>query len=413
MMATETGRVAASVAPASLSEAVAPAKAMPDVPTGTAAMAKPVSVTAGVQTTDEWKPAISYAGKVVLAPMVRSGELPIRMLSLRHGADIVWGPEIVDHALIKGIPAKRVVNEKINTIDFIKEPGGQVLFRTPPTEKSRLIFQLGSAQPETAVAAAKIVAGDVAGIDLNCGCPKPFSTTGGMGSALLSDVDRLCAILTALIEQVGRPYNIGVSAKIRVLPDVDETVTMIRRICQTGIIGLTVHLRTIPMRPREPALRHRLARIVEVCKEEGVVLLANGDVRSREEAEELIAESGVSGIMIARGAERNPSCFRSAAQGGPLDSLEVGRELLLAAIEYDNHFSNTKYCLLKVLGDKSKQQSYRDVQKAKTMAEMLVAVGLDRGDASDIRPQNAKERRLEARHANGHNDRHNKTALAA
>lgn len=34
---------------------------------------------------------VDYRGKVVLAPMVRSGELPSRLLSLHYGADLVWG----------------------------------------------------------------------------------------------------------------------------------------------------------------------------------------------------------------------------------------------------------------------------------------------------------------------------------
>jgi tRNA-dihydrouridine synthase 2 len=34
---------------------------------------------------------VDYRGKVVLAPMVRSGELPSRLLALRYGADLVWG----------------------------------------------------------------------------------------------------------------------------------------------------------------------------------------------------------------------------------------------------------------------------------------------------------------------------------
>lgn len=34
---------------------------------------------------------VDYRGKVVLAPMVRSGELPTRLLSLQYGADLVWG----------------------------------------------------------------------------------------------------------------------------------------------------------------------------------------------------------------------------------------------------------------------------------------------------------------------------------
>lgn len=34
---------------------------------------------------------VDYRGCVVLAPMVRSGELPSRLLALKYGADLVWG----------------------------------------------------------------------------------------------------------------------------------------------------------------------------------------------------------------------------------------------------------------------------------------------------------------------------------
>jgi len=34
---------------------------------------------------------VDYRGKVVLAPMVRSGECPSRLLALKYGADLVWG----------------------------------------------------------------------------------------------------------------------------------------------------------------------------------------------------------------------------------------------------------------------------------------------------------------------------------
>lgn len=317
---------------------------------------------------------ISYDKCVVLAPMVRISELPTRILALKYGADLVWGPEIVDHALISGTPAKRVVNEKLDCIDYVKMPKNQVIFRTYPTEKPRLVFQMGSGSPETAVQAAKLIAGDVAAIDLNCGCPKPFSTKGGMGSELLKDVDRLCSILTALVEEVGKPMQIGISAKIRVMPDEEETERIIRRICKTGIIGLTVHLRTIPMRPREPALRDRLARIVEICKEEKVILLANGDVKNRDEAEELMKNTGVNGVMIARGAEANPSCFRPKSLGGPGFTHTIGSELLHKAYELGNPFPNTKYILLRILSDSTKLPFYKHVQKASDYGEMFRAM---------------------------------------
>ena len=37
------------------------------------------------------KNGVDYRGCVVLAPMVRSGELPSRLLALKYGADLVWG----------------------------------------------------------------------------------------------------------------------------------------------------------------------------------------------------------------------------------------------------------------------------------------------------------------------------------
>lgn len=351
---------------------------------------------------------ISYDKCIVLAPMVRISELPTRLLALKYGADLVWGPEIVDHALLNGEPAKRFVNKKLDCIDFVKSPKNQVIFRTYPTEKSRLVFQMGSGSPETAVEAGKLVAGDVSAIDLNCGCPKPFSTKGGMGSELLKDVDRLCSILTALVEQVGKPYNIGISAKIRVMPDEQETERIIRRICKTGIIGLTVHLRTIPMRPREPALRERLAGIVKICAEENVTLLANGDVKNRDEAQSLMDSTGVNGVMIARGAESNPSCFRSSARGGPVDSLVLARELVRVAQDVDNPVHNTKYIMLKMLSDKSRTRAYKECQQSKSYEELFKALGIEMDESKDAQAQEG-ERNVEVRPSK----MMNKSAIAA
>ena len=44
---------------------------------------------------------VDYRGKVILAPMVRAGTLPLRLLSLEHGADIVYGEEIIDRKIAK------------------------------------------------------------------------------------------------------------------------------------------------------------------------------------------------------------------------------------------------------------------------------------------------------------------------
>ena len=39
-------------------------------------------------------------GKIILAPMVRVGTLPARLLALEYGADIVFCEEVIDHRLL-------------------------------------------------------------------------------------------------------------------------------------------------------------------------------------------------------------------------------------------------------------------------------------------------------------------------
>lgn len=44
---------------------------------------------------------LDYTNKIILAPMVRVGTLPTRLLSLRYGADIVYSEEIIDFKLLR------------------------------------------------------------------------------------------------------------------------------------------------------------------------------------------------------------------------------------------------------------------------------------------------------------------------
>ena len=329
------------------------------------------------------KNGVDYRNKVVLAPMVRSGELPSRLLALHYGADLVWGPETVDKAMIG---TTRKANPETSTIDFTRYPSNSgraakadrkesIIYRIHPAkEGKRLIFQLGTASPATAVEAAQLVARDVAGIDVNAGCPKPFSTLGGMGAALLQDPERLASILRALVERVGAPHGIGISVKIRLLETAERTAALVRTLVGTGIAGLTVHCRTTPMRPREQAIRDQLRMIGELCRAAGVACLMNGDVRDRDEARALAAEYGVDGAMIARAAEANPSVFRSKAEGGALHWREVALEYARTALEVENRWGNTKFLLAQIVPGKAEEG--KKCQVAKSYVQMVEALGL-------------------------------------
>ncbi|EPQ67503.1 Dihydrouridine synthase [Blumeria graminis f. sp. tritici 96224] len=323
---------------------------------------------------------VDYRGKVVLAPMVRSGELPSRLLALYYGADLVW---TVDRSMIG---TTRKVNTALQTIDFTRLPSNgskdprtdqkeSLIYRLhPEREGNRLIFQIGTSDPTRAVQAARIVARDVAGIDVNAGCPKPFSTSGGMGAALLQTPDKLCAILEALVKEITSEFEIGISVKIRLLETPEMTESLVQKLCATGITGLTIHCRTTPMRPRERAIREQLKNIALICRQSGVACLMNGDVADRKHAEQLMAEYGVDGAMIATAAESNSSCFRSEADGGLASWKEVVAQYMKICLQLENRFGNTKYLLNHLIP--GKQSVYREVTSSKCYSQACKSLGL-------------------------------------
>ncbi len=284
------------------------------------------------------------------------------------------------------IGTTRRINPTLSTVDFTRLPSHgskdprkdqpeSIIYRLhPEREGKRLIFQLGTSDPVRALAAARLVAADVAGIDINAGCPKPFSTSGGMGAALLRTPDKLCAILEALTKNIIPEFEIGISVKIRLLETPEETETLVRKLCATGITGLTVHCRTTPMRPRERAIREQLSMIAGICKEAGVACLMNGDVESRDQAQDLIVQYGVDGAMIATAAETNPSCFRSKDEGGLAAWREVVELYVKTALEVENRWGNTKYLLGHMIP--GKEDLYRKITAAKSYVNICETLGL-------------------------------------
>ncbi|ELU39409.1 tRNA-dihydrouridine synthase 2 [Rhizoctonia solani AG-1 IA] len=258
---------------------------------------------------DSWRIPVDYTNGIILAPMV----LPTRLLSLKYGATLVWSPEIIDKAIIG---SRRIVDERTGVITYMKPNSNNPIFTTHPVERTHLIFQIGSSDPDLAAQAAQVVIQDVAGIDLNCGCPKPFSVHAGMGAALLSTPDLLCGILSKLRSTI--PPNVPLSAKIRLLADAEATRALVSRIWREGgISALTVHCRTREMRPITPAVTSRMREAVDQIAEleaedktgRRVAVIYNGDCPGALAAQEIKDRTGATSVMMARAAEANPSCF--------------------------------------------------------------------------------------------------------
>ncbi|KAM6065396.1 tRNA-dihydrouridine(20) synthase [NAD(P)+]-like isoform 1-T1 [Theristicus caerulescens] len=323
---------------------------------------------------------LCFRGKKILAPMVRVGTLPMRLLALDYGADIVYCEELID---IKMLQCKRVINEVLETVDFVA-PNERVVFRTCERERHHVVFQMGSADAERALAVAKLVENDVAAIDINMGCPKEYSTKASMGAALLSDPDKIESILTTLVKGICKP----VTCKIRILPtslflfvsscfcitchpseqQVDDTVNLVKRIEKTGIAAIAVHGRKKEERPQHPVHCDVIKAISEAVS---IPVIANGGshdfIKEYTDIETFQKATAASSVMIARAAMWNPSIFRKE---GLFPLKEVMQDYIKYAVRYDNHYTNTKYCLCQMLREQLETTQGKKLHAAQSTQEI-------------------------------------------
>lgn len=159
----------------------------------------------------------------------------------------------------------------------------------------------------------------IAGINLNAGCPSPLVNRHGAGAALLRDLPRLRDIGLAL--RAALPEG-SFSIKCRMgWADVAEFPHLLDVLREIRPDLLIVHARTrrdlyTPGTPHMPMLR-------EAVQCMSCPVLANGDIDTPERAAECLRELQPAGLMLGRGAVRNPYLFRQLKGGAPPTAEEM------------------------------------------------------------------------------------------
>ena len=322
-----------------------------------------------------------YTGKNVCAPMVRISTLATRLLAHEYGADLVYGEELVDKRFMH---CRRILNKELGSVDFI-DAKGTLTFRTVPEERERVVFQVGTSSAASALKSAELVARDVAAIDVNMGCPKHFSTSGGMGARLLSQPELVRDILTTLRRNL--PSTTHVTCKIRLLESERETAELAKMIESCGVSAFAVHGRYIPQRPREPAHWNLIKNVVEAVD---CPVIANGDVECYEDFARIRDQTGAASAMCARGAQWNLSIFRPE---GMLPIDVVKKHFVQRAIEYDNPWNFTKFQLREILVHNKRMASDEGqcLNKCKTWDELAELYSLE-----DVLKESREKRRRAA-----------------
>ncbi len=270
-----------------------------------------------------------------LAPLAGFSDLPFRLLCREQGAAVACTEMVSAKGLVYGMRQKGNTEGKSNE-------GTEDLLSTTP-EDTPLVVQLFGAEPEFLSEAASLLrARGFLWFDLNMGCSVPKVTKTGAGSALLREPERALAAASALFRAAG-PGRAG--CKIRLGWDAASPVylDLAKALEDAGAAWITLHPRYARQGFSGEADAGALEKLVRAV---GIPVLASGDLFRAADAVRRL-DTGVSGVMFARGAMANPAVFRQyhalrRAPGGNARVLEetatdaasdtLGRDKLLALI---------------------------------------------------------------------------------
>ena len=165
-------------------------------------------------------------------------------------------------------------------------------------------IQLFGANPEVMAQAAQIIHQKYpkALIDINMGCPVPkVAIRSQAGSSLLKNPDLVYDIVSAVVQAVPVP----VTVKIRSGWDVNSinAVEISQIIEKAGACAICVHART---RSQGCSGKADWSVISDVKKAVSIPVLGNGDIKSPEDAKNMLDQTHCDAVMIGRGALGNP-----------------------------------------------------------------------------------------------------------
>jgi tRNA-dihydrouridine synthase B len=226
-----------------------------------------------------------------LAPMAGVTDRDFRLLVRRIGGVGVVSMEFIS--------SKAIVNGNRRTRELM----------CFSREERPLAIQIYGSDVATMREAALVVEELGADIcDINMGCPANKVLKGCAGAALMGDL----SLAETIIRTVRDAISIPLTVKFRLgLDDGRRNYLELGRICEgSGVAAVAMHARTARQMFTGEADWTHLARLKASLS---IPVIGNGDVTEPEDALRLLAETGCDGVMIGRGATKNPWLFRQIA----------------------------------------------------------------------------------------------------
>ncbi|MGL5721521.1 MAG: tRNA dihydrouridine synthase [Brevinema sp.] len=184
-------------------------------------------------------------------------------------------------------------------------------------------IQLFGSDPSRFAEAALILkeSTGVKSINVNFGCPAPKVQKGGGGSELLKNPSQMTSIIRAL-KQTG----LTVEAKIRAGFATDQLQTLLDAVADADCVML--HCRLVKDRFLDGTADWNIFE--RARKHTSQPLIANGDIKTPEDALAILNRYGVDGVMIGRSALTRPYIFKQIVEldkTGTYQSPSVGEKI--------------------------------------------------------------------------------------
>ncbi len=198
-----------------------------------------------------------------------------------------------------------------------------ILAAITQNETNRPIFAQMIGEDVTALVriARELCQHNIAGIDLNLGCPAPRVYRKNVGGGLLRDPAQVDQILGALRQAVDLPLTVKMRLGFESSSDMAEIIKLVNR---HQIDLLSVHGRTVKEMYRG-SVDYQL--IGEAVAQSNCPVLANGNIQSAMQSIDILQQTKAAGVMVGRWAIGNPWIFRQIRQaqlGEPLTNPTFG-----------------------------------------------------------------------------------------
>lgn len=300
-------------------------------------------------------------------------------------------------SICTGLGASLTVSEMISadTSLYARDKTRNRLLRGEGDSGPHVVQIVGADPGRIAEAAVYNVKSGADIIDINMGCPAKKVCKKLAGSALLAEPGLVKKILRSVVSAVDVP----VTLKIRTGSDRENRngVEIAKIAEREGIQAIAVHGRTRADRFSGVAEYDTIRNIKQSV---AIPVVANGDIRSGEDALKVLTLTGADAVMIGRAAQGNPWIFREVLEylgrgqaTRPPSSQEV-YEVLLSHLRglYSLHgeYRGVRIARKHVAWycrDKAGVAAFRQaINKAETTAEQLSMI--DRFFAGDVNPEN-------------------------